>query len=66
MSDERGGVVYGTAGGPYCGVCGAPAEHEPLYFADGPGFTTAPGILRCPNRCDPRDVSRGSSPRTML
>lgn len=49
-----GGVITGTAGGPYCGVCGAPAEHEPHEYADGIGFTTMPGVLRCPNRCDPR------------
>jgi hypothetical protein len=56
MSDERDGVVYGTAGGPYCAVCGAPVETEALDVdVDAGGFvTTVPGRSSCPNGCDPR------------
>jgi hypothetical protein len=46
-----GGVITGTAGGPYCGVCGTPAESEPVTIAEN-------GVVvmkhACPNGCDPR------------
>jgi hypothetical protein len=53
MSDERDGVVYGTAGGPYCGVCGAPIDIVPIPAHPG-DTATIPGS--CPNGCDPCDA----------
>lgn len=54
----RGGIVHGTAGGPYCGVCGAPVDVVPIpaYAGD-----RAAVYGSCPNGC----VSdAGSSSRT--
>lgn len=53
MSDGRDGVVYGTAGGPYCGICGAPVKGGhglpiPAYPGDA---ATVPGEACCPNGC---------------
>lgn len=49
------GVIHGTAGGPYCGVCGAPVDAVPTPAYSG-DQTTAPGS--CPNGCDPRDAGQ--------
>ena len=54
--------------GPVCPVCETLVEFEPIDMGTGAGgfIATVPGPWSCPNRCDPRDVSRGSSPATTL
>ncbi|MGH3375999.1 MAG: hypothetical protein ACRDP6_14770 [Actinoallomurus sp.] len=54
-------MIHSTAGGPYCGVCGAPIDVVPIPAHPGDPTTT---YGSCPNGCDPIVLSRGSSPHT--
>ncbi|MGI5223537.1 hypothetical protein [Actinoallomurus sp. CA-142502] len=53
------GIVHGTAGGPYCGVCGTPAERDSVDPTDWAGNeSTLYGRWTCPNGCDPHDAGQ--------